>query len=333
MVDTASQPDWVLNFVDLAQPRLGSRVLSSSDDFFASHDRLIDPAEPVFKPGIYDDNGKWMDGWESRRKRGQGHDHCIIALGCPGTIAGVEVDTRHFTGNFPKAASLEACLLPAGVSIEDAEWVEILAPQALRGDARQFFRLDLGDARWNHLRLNAYPDGGIARLRIYGAVAVDWAAASGQLDLAALVNGGRAVVASDAHFGALANIIAPGSGRDMGDGWETRRRREPGFDWGILKLGHAGTIRMLEVDTAHFKGNFAFKVSVCGALLGDLPDVTLPALAIYWPVLLPPTALHADTVHIFERELREIGPVDHLRIDMIPDGGISRLRAWGDVSG
>lgn len=324
-------PAWASGCIDLAQPRLGTRVIGSSDDFFASHDRLIDPAPPVFKPGIYDENGKWMDGWESRRKRGQGHDHCIIALGCPGRIRGVEIDTSHFTGNFVPAASLEGCVLPEGAEIGSARWVPLLAPVSLRGDARQLFELQAGDANWTHLRLNAFPDGGIARLRVYGQVHVDWSRFAGgeAIDLAAITSGGRAVAASDAHFGELANLIAPGRGMNMGDGWETRRRREPGFDWGILRLGHAGRIDRLDIDTAHFKGNFAFRVAVYGGLEGDLPDLALPSLAIYWPVLLAPIELTADAIHSFSSQLNDIGPVDHLRIDMIPDGGISRLRAWG----
>lgn len=328
------RPTWAIGCVDLAQPRLGSRILASTDDFFACADRLIDPAAPVFKPGVYDDNGKWMDGWESRRKRGQGHDHCVIELGCPGRIGGIELDTSHFTGNYVPAISFEGCVLAKGADIASAEWVELLAPVALRGDARQFFELRAGETVWTHLRLNAFPDGGIARLRVYGQVHVDWSLAprTGSIDLAALTNGGRAVAASDAHFGELANLIAPGRGINMGDGWETRRRREPGFDWGILRLGHAGRIERLEIDTAHFKGNFAFKVAVYGGLIGDLPDVTLPSLAIYWSPLLPPTQLSADAIHTFTEELCDIGPVDHLRIDMIPDGGISRLRAWGSLA-
>ena len=334
MNDADILPDWARGAVDLAQPRLGSRVLSSSDDFFASHDRLLDPSDPVFRPGVYDEHGKWMDGWESRRKRGEGYDHCIIELGCPGEIAGIELDTRHFTGNYVPAAALDACMMEGKSEPGDADWTELLPPTALVGDRRQFFRIATSDARWKFLRLRAYPDGGIARLRVYGRVQPDRNLHddSRAIDLAALENGGRAIVASDAHFGELGNLIAPGRGKDMGDGWETRRRREPGFDWGILRLACPGSIERLEIDTAHFKGNFAFETVIYGGLVGDLPDLALPSLAIYWPVLLPATRLTADAVHEFTKELRNIGPVDHLRVDMIPDGGISRLRAWGSTT-
>ncbi len=327
-------PIWAQRAVNLAQPRLGAKVIGSSDDFFASHDRLIDPADPVFKPDVYDENGKWMDGWESRRKRGQGHDHCVIALGQPGFVLGVEVDTRHFTGNYVPAVALDACVSKEDGDPAGSDWVQVLAPSALSGNHRHFFRLPDSETAWTHLRLRAYPDGGIARLRVYGHVCGNLGTHSGTapIDLAALENGGRAVVASDAHFGELANLIAPGRGKDMGDGWETRRRREPGFDWGIIKLAHPGAIERLEIDTAHFKGNFAFETIVYGGMVGDLPDLALPALAIYWPVLLPATHLTADAVHEFITELQDIGPVDHLRIDMIPDGGISRLRALGTIA-
>lgn len=324
-------PQWVSSSINLALPRLGARIIASSDDFFAAAERLISPEEPVFKADVYDENGKWMDGWESRRKRGQGHDHCIIALGRPGKVCGVEVDTRHFTGNFAPAASIEACNATSGSGLQTAEWKELLSPEALKGDTRHFFEVKNTEERWTHVRLNIFPDGGVARLRIFGEPSFDPALLDGAeaIDLAASENGGRAVIASDSHFGELANLIAPGRGINMGDGWETRRRREPGFDWGILKLGRAGRIEKLEIDTAHFKGNFAFKAAVFGGLVGDLPDLALPSLAIYWPVLLPPTELSADTISTFANELADIGPVDHLRIDMIPDGGISRLRAWG----
>lgn len=334
MADREDIPQWAAEAVDLAQPRLGSRVLSSSDDFFAAHDRLIDPTSPVFKPDVYDDNGKWMDGWESRRKRDAGYDHCIIALGRPGQIFGFEIDTSHFTGNYAPAASIEGCIA-SDDELDDAQWVELLSPQALRGDDRQFFRLAPDERAWTHLRFNIFPDGGVARLRVFGRVVIDWSAIShdDEIDLAALENGGRAIAASDAHFGALANLIAPGKAANMGDGWETRRRRSPGFDWGILKLGHAGRIGRLEIDTAHFKGNYAFETTVYGALIGNLPDPALPAMAIYWPVLLGPVQLTADEIHSFASELQDIGPVDHLRIDLFPDGGISRLRAFGTLEG
>ena len=332
MSDFETLPPWACGTINLAQPRLGARVLASSDDFFASHDRLLNPEEPVFKPGVYDENGKWMDGWESRRKRGQGHDWCIVSLGRKGSIKGVELDTRHFTGNFVPAAAIDGACVD-GAPHED-DWEELIAPTALEGDKRQFFELSQSGKICTHLRIRAYPDGGIARLRVYGHVAayLDQLPAGTSVDLAALENGARAIVASDAHFGELANLIAPGRGSDMGDGWETRRRREPGFDWGIVKLAQAGVIERLELDTAHFKGNFAFEAIVYGGAVGDLPDLALPSLAIYWPVLLPATRLTPDSIHEFTDQLCDIGPVDHLRIDMIPDGGISRLRAWSTTS-
>jgi allantoicase len=243
------KPDFTDRYVDLAQPRLGAKVLEASDDFFAPKERLIDPAEPVFIPGKYDDHGKWMDGWESRRKRVPGHDYCILRL-CAGTIHGVDIDTRHFTGNYPPHASIDICHIE-GRPDEHTRWRPLIPKTALQGDSHHYLEIqDRGV--WTHARLNIYPDGGVARLRVYGVAHHDWNRHSpGEwVDLAAMKHGGRALDCNDMHFGHMSNLIAPGQGIDMGDGWETRRRREPGNDWVILKLGRPGTIRRVEVDTS-----------------------------------------------------------------------------------
>src|SRR6185369_14861184 len=118
-----------------------------------------------------------------------------------------------------------------------------------------------------HVRLNIFPDGGVARFRVFGRVQPDWDApadlddearahvALGLRDLAAVKNGGRALACSDAFFGPMNNLLLPGRPADMGGGWETRRRRGPGHDWILVKLGARGTPAVIEVDTAHFKGN------------------------------------------------------------------------------
>ena len=112
-------------YVDLAQPRLGSQVVYATDDFFADKSRLISPEPPQFIPGKYDDNGKWMDGWESRRKRAPGHDWCVVRLGVPGEVAGFEVDTSHFTGNYPPAAMIEVCRSDEAAPGDEAAWVAV----------------------------------------------------------------------------------------------------------------------------------------------------------------------------------------------------------------
>jgi allantoicase len=320
-------------YVDLAQPSLGSEVVYATDDFFADKARLISPEPPVFIPGKYDDNGKWMDGWESRRKRGPGHDWCVLKLGVPGQVAGFEVDTRHFTGNFPPGAQLEVCRSDAIIPGEDAGWTVVTHRLDLKGDDRAWFPIDHPEPV-THVRLHIYPDGGVARLRVWGRVLPDWLklGAGETVDLLAVANGGRGIIANDEHYGAVANLTAPGRGENMGDGWETRRRREPGHDWAVLELGAFGRVEEITVDTAHFKGNYPDRCSVqASARAHGAPD-EIARQAEGWPVLLPEVKLSADTAHVFRDELAALGPVKFVRLNIFPDGGVSRLRVVGTVA-
>ena len=316
-----STPDFVA-LADLASARVGGRALEASDDFFAPKSNLLKPEPAVFIPGKYTSRGKWMDGWESRRKRTPGHDWCTLQLGMRGVIRGVDVDTSFFTGNFPSHCSIEAC--DGG-----HEWTTILAKVALRGDTHNYFTI--ADQRpWTHLRLNIFPDGGVARLRVYGEVVVDWQRVIGTgkaLDLAAIWNGGLVLGASDMHYGARDNMLMPGRAKNMGDGWETRRRRGPGFDWAIVRLGTTGTITRIEIDTNHFKGNYPDSASIEGCLA---PGATLEGLAdATWYEVLPQTSLRADHRHLFSKAIRHRDPVSHIRLNIFPDGGVSRLRVHG----
>ena len=317
-------------YIDLAQPRLGAQGVYATDEFFAPLERMLNPEPAVFIPGKYDDNGKWMDGWETRRKRGEGYDHAIVKI-CAGTIYGVDLDTSHFTGNYAPSASIEACY-SAGVPDANTTWVPLLGAQALAGNSHNVFAIESRQT-WNYLRLNIFPDGGVARLRVYGEVACDLTDidTSTEIDLAAMLNGGRALAANDMHFGHISNLIAPGKGVNMGDGWETRRRREPGFDWAILRLGAVGQISRLVIDTAHFKGNYPHECSVCGTLYQGGSESSIATQSLYWRELLPRQRLAADTEFTFIEQLQDIGPVSHLRLNIFPDGGISRLRAFGHI--
>jgi allantoicase len=333
-------PTFADRYVNLAQPRLGAAVVWANDEFFGAKERLIDPAPPLFVPGKYDAHGKWMDGWETRRRREPGHDSCLVRLGFRSVVFGVDVDTTHFNGNQPVAAVIEACdhdeesEPPA-----DAVWWE-LVPRAPLGPSRQH-PLDVADqrpCRW--LRLHIFPDGGVARLRVYGVAAVDWSrrVREAECDLLAVENGAWVVGCNDAHFGRPQHLLLPGRGSDMGDGWETRRRREPGNDWVVLTLGCPGVLRALEVDTAHFKGNYPDRCSVRALPAASLAGIelrssedeieTLFVASADWPVLLPEQKLRADHVHRFDA-LERLGAVSHLRLDIYPDGGVSRLRAFG----
>lgn len=327
---TNNTPVYAMNSIDLAQPRLGAEVLFATDDFFAPKDRMLKPEEPIFIDGKYDDNGKWMDGWESRRKREQGFDHCIVKL-CPGQIHGVNIDTSHFTGNYAPAASIEACH-SATAPNENTQWQEILPSVSLSGNSHNFFEVESNDV-WTHLRLNIYPDGGVARLRVYGDVYRDWQQhdANEVIDLAAMINGGRAITCSDMHYGHINNLLAPGRGINMGDGWETRRRREPGYDWVIVKLARPGFIEEIEIDTNHFKGNFPHEGSLSGALVDGGTEDTLASQSLYWEEILTKTKLEADKQHRFNVSDTSKKPVTHVRLNIIPDGGVSRLRLFGRI--
>ena len=317
--------------INLAQPRLGAKVIHASDDFFADKARLIAPEPPEFIPGKYDENGKWMDGWESRRKRVPGHDHCTIRLGSPGKISAVEIDTSHFTGNFPPFASIEAAHFAGELPPENAKWTEILAKTALDGDAQAHFDVQTPGS-FTHIRLHIYPDGGIARLRVYGEIDRDWSKISKDevFDLAALEWGGRPVGCNDAHFGTPENMIAPGYGVNMGDGWETRRRREPGHDWAVLALAHSGVLQRILLDTRHFKGNYPDRFFLQAALCTNLTDAQILAEAEGWPTVLGEQKLSANAEHKFT--LPAQAPVSHVRLNIIPDGGVSRLRLFGHIA-
>ncbi|MFN3985439.1 MAG: allantoicase [Rhodocyclaceae bacterium] len=331
----ADLPDWARRAVDLASPRLGALALAASDDFFAPVSRMLDPMPAQFVPGKFDDNGKWMDGWESRRKRVAGHDWALVKLGVKGVVRGFDVDTSHFTGNYPPAVSIEACVAQSDEPevLNAASWTEILPATALGPNSHHLLECASGEA-WTHLRVNMFPDGGIARLRVYGRPVASLAAAGDALvDLVAMENGGRAVSWNDASFGsAAANLLLPGRGLNMGDGWETRRRREPGNDWCVLELGAPGTIERVELDTAFYKGNYPDRCSLQAALVQGGTDGSITTQSMFWTTLLPEQKLSADAVHVFAEQLAALGPVSHVRLNIFPDGGVSRLRLWGKVA-
>ena len=318
------------HYVNLAQPRLGAEVVCATDDFFADKARLIDPAEPVFVPGKYDGNGKWMDGWESRRRRTPGHDWCVVRLGVSGRIAGFEIDTRHFTGNYPPGAQIEVCRSDEMIPDDQAGWTTVTPRLALNGDDRVYVPIEHGEPV-THVRLNIFPDGGVARLRVWGRVAKDLSKvdAGERLDLLAMENGGRGIIANDEHYGRIENLTAPGRGVNMGDGWETRRRREPGHDWAVLELGAPGRIEEVVVDTAHFKGNYPDRCFLQAAASANGSPEEIASASESWPVLLAEAKLEPDRVHAFRDGLADLGPVRFVRLNIVPDGGVSRLRLIG----
>lgn len=325
------------DLIDLVSEKVGGAVLIANDDFFAPKENLLRATEPIFIEGKYTDRGKWMDGWESRRRRTPGFDWCIIRLGLPGVVCGVVVDTSFFRGNYPEQCSLEGAVfegLPADEELlaESVEWVPLLPQAPLAGDSRNQFAIEYGE-RITHLRFRIFPDGGVARLRVYGEVVPDWERlkrAGGHVDLAAAENGALVLSCSDMFFGHRHNLIMPGRAANMSDGWETKRRRGPGHDWAIIKLAHAGHIQSIEVDTSHFKGNFPESCSLEACRVSDVQDLT--DASVVWTNVLPRTKLQAHTRHYFDRELADAGVVSHLRFNIFPDGGVSRLRVYGTLA-
>ncbi|HEV2178481.1 MAG TPA: allantoicase [Terriglobia bacterium] len=318
-------PSSLTEFLDLACDRLGGAVLAASDEFFAGKENLIKAGDPVFVAGKYTDRGKWMDGWETRRKRVPGHDWAVVRLGVPGLIHGVAVDTRFFTGNYPEQASLEACTASADAYSDTlAGWIELVPPSALAGDTVNEFEVR-NPLRFTHVRLNIFPDGGVARLRIHGEALPDWRHLGPEIDLAAAAYGATVVTSSDQHYGQPLNLIMPGPGRDMSDGWETRRRRGPGHDWVTLRLAAEGVIERVEVDTSHFKGNAPAACSLDVSLTGE-DNEEGP-----WTEVLRKIPLQADAQHIFRNELTS-APARFSRFHIYPDGGVSRLRLIGRMT-
>ena len=323
------------DLIDVAAERMGGAAIVANDEFFAPKENLLKAGAAEWREGVYTERGKWMDGWETRRRRTPGHDWCVIRLGVPSRVRGVVVDTSFFRGNFPEACSLDACELDAPVSADalaadvTLPWIEILPRVALRGDAPNALPIE-HDGRCTHLRLNIHPDGGVARLRVHGEPRPGPRVLSPgrDVDLAAAEHGGLVVVCSDMFFGHRQNLIMPGRSTHMGDGWETKRRRGPGHDWSVVRLAARGTIHRIEIDTDHFKGNAPESASV-ETRDGDADPAELGGDA-GWESLLPRTRLQPHARHIFD-ELAPPRPATHARLRIWPDGGVSRLRLVGRV--
>ncbi|HEX7153029.1 MAG TPA: allantoicase [Thermoanaerobaculia bacterium] len=315
-----------MDLIDLASERLGGAVLWASDDFFAEKENLLKPYPAIWKEHEYTDRGKWMDGWESRRKRTAGHDTAYVRLGARGVIRSVIVDTSYFRGNFPEACAISGVSLSPNATVDElhaAQWQEVIPRTPLQAHQANIIAVDNPYA-FTHLRFEIFPDGGVARLRVHGEIVPDWhpvGGIGGEVDLAAVENGGDVLACSDMFFGPKHNLIMPGRAVNMSDGWETRRSRGPHSDWVVVHLAAEGIVRRLEVDTNHFKGNFPDTCMIEGSADGE-----------HYVELLPRTKLQAHTRHYFRDELVARGPFTHLRLNVYPDGGVSRLRVWASAT-
>jgi len=326
---------------DLASRALGGSVVYANDEFFAEKENLIKPEAPGFAPDAFGHKGKVYDGWETRRRRDTGHDHAIVRLGCPGVVRGIVVDTAFFRGNYPPEIAVEAACAngyPALAELAELPWHTLVARTAARGDAANRYAVaDL--RRWTHVRLSIYPDGGVARLRVHGEVLADPTFMTGTIDLAALENGGRVTGCSDAFYSSPANLIMPGRPRVMSDGWENARRRGPGNDWVEISLAAAGRLRRAEIDTSYFVGNAPGWVELSAE--GERPGPGESAQRVAgaggsggrgpgWRSVLPRTIVQPDARHRFG--LDHAGDAERVRLDVYPDGGLARLRIYGELT-
>jgi len=315
--------------IDLASNAIGGRVVYANDELFADRRHLIRPEPSVWQPGTYGPDGKIYDGWETRRRRdGADRDFAIVRLGAPGVIRSVVVDTAHFRGNYPAYASIEGTAgegHPIAQELPEDAWTTLLPKSALKGDSANPFDV-VNDKRWTHVRLTIYPDGGVARLRVLGDVVPDPRMLTGTVDLAGLVNGGRVVGCSDMFYSSAGNLIRPGNTTTIAEGWETARRRDDGHDWVLFALAGAGRVRRAEIDTSHFTGNAPGEARLVGIDVRTSPLEDENA----WRELLPRTRLRPDTLHRFR-----IGSdaVTHVRMEVFPDGGMSRVRLFGELEG
>jgi len=328
------EPPLFTQLTDLAAERLGGKVLFATDDFFAEKENLIKPGRGVFITDKYTDRGKWMDGWESRRKRTPGHDWAVIKLATSGMITGFDIDTNFFLGNHPPHASIEAAYINEDIPITEWDkiiWKEILPKSHLDAGSQNFYTSNSTDL-FTHLRLHIYPDGGVARLKVYGEVFKNWSVvnANEEIDLVAAINGGKALACNDMFFSAMSNLIMPGRGVNMGDGWETKRNRTPdNRDWVILKLAHPGIIGRIIVDTCHFKGNYPDTCSI--EVCDSNDDHSVIKDKVEWETILPKQKLSADNEHEYKAEINKHSTASHVRLNIFPDGGISRLRLFGKI--
>ena len=323
-------------YTDLLSERLGGCALACSDEWFAPAANLVKHAEPIFREGYFVETGQWMDGWESRRSfrrrsreaSGLDHDWCVLALGAPGMLRAVNIATTHFRGNAPEYGGLDGCYIQ-GEPDPATEWRTLLAKSPVEAHSDNLFALDSSEA-CTHLRLKMYPDGGIARLRAWGDIQVDTSrfAAGEDIDLASVLAGGRGQQCSDMFYSSPSNLLMPYAGINMGDGWETRRRRDAGHDWCIVRLGVPGNIRRVVIDTAHFKGNYPDHFTLEGA---DCAANDALSAGASWQTLIGPSDLEAHREHTFIQQLQcdSNQRFTHVRLNIFPDGGISRLRIFG----
>ena len=321
--DNPSRPAFA-QLVDLASRRLGGSVIAANDELFAERENLIKPEAPAFSTYTFGHKGQVYDGWETRRRREPGHDWAVVRLGLPGLVRGIVVDTSFFAGNYPPEISVEGTAAegyPSPAELRDADWFTLVPRSTVAGDTQNPFPVEVKEYV-THVRLCLYPDGGVARLRVHGEPVPDPRFLPNHaVDLALLENGGDVVACSNMFYSDPRNLIFPGPARVMGEGWETARRRDDGNDYVEFRLAGPGALRLAELDTSHFVGNAPGWAVLRGrdARADDS-----------WVELLPRQRLQPDTRHRIRLSRRS--EVTHVRLDIYPDGGLARVRLWGELS-
>lgn len=322
------RPEWTSK-VELASRAVGGTVMWATDELFAEKENLVNPWRPRHQPETFGPKGQLYDGWETRRRREPGDDVALLRLGLPGVVHGVVVDTAFFKGNYPPFVSVEAVAVdgyPTAAELAQISWDPLVSRAPVAGDAETFFAVD-SPRRYTHVRLTMHPDGGVARLRVHGEVVPDPQLLDpSALDLAALENGADIVGCSDMFYSSPRNMLLPGLAAHQAEGWETARRRDSGNDWAIVRLAGPGVVRFAELDTSNLRGNAPGWAALSGsdARVSTLDDPSA------WFELLPRTRLQPDTRHRFAVPQRR--EATHVRLDVVPDGGLARLRLHGGLT-
>ncbi|KAF8924090.1 galactose-binding domain-like protein [Dissophora ornata] len=322
-----SQKDSLVNkYTELASVAKGGKVLKTSDEFFGEGSQLIKEEDAIEDKNRETAHGFWKDGWETRRHNKKTHHSATIQLACQATIAGFDIDTSFFDGSHPAYASVEACLIVEGAENKN-EWQEILPKVPLSGNSHHFFGINGTDDAFTHVRLNMYPDGGIARFRVFGKVSPIYPDEKKTFDLASLSSGGRIIKTSEYHYGNPYNILLPTASLNTRYGWQTPRSHVEGHhDWVEIKLGATGILEWIEVDTTHFRGNSPEFVSL-DACQSEYNNVQFDP-EVRWVSLLKKSEVEGDKKNTYSLEATGEA-YTHVRLNIFPDGGISRLRVHG----
>jgi len=322
----------IKNFIDLANPILGTKIVSCSDEFFAPAKRILNPLPPIFKENVFDNHGKWMDGWETRRRRSKGNDYLLIKLGKPGKIKLAEVDTSFFNGNQPEYVQIEGCFSKNN-NFKHIKWFKITKKIKIKPNYKNILKSQ-SSKTFNFIRFNIFPDGGVARLRLFGSIDLSLQKISNKniFDLASVINGSQVVACSDEHFGNANNILLPGKSKNMGNGWETRRRRGFGYDWILIKLGLSGYPTSFEINTHYFKGNYPDCFSV--QAIGHKKNISINSIITNskkWTTIIAKTKLKPDSSLKIKMLNKFYKKYNYIKLNIYPDGGISRFRVYGKI--